>query len=55
VRDLCPDDAGDMTHAHLNSRVEHPERGWDIHVITYDKLTSWAHINENRTDQQLMN
>jgi hypothetical protein len=55
VRDLCAEDAGDLTHAHLNFCVEHPERRWDIHVITYDTFTSRAQRNENDTVRQLTN
>jgi hypothetical protein len=33
--------------------MEHPNRQWDIHMITYDTLMSWAQRNENITVCQL--
>ena len=55
VRNLCAEDAGDLTHTHLNFCVEYPERWWDIHVITYHTFTSQVQRNTNNTAHQLTN
>jgi hypothetical protein len=34
MHELCADQAGNLTHAHINFCVEHPKRRWDIHLIT---------------------
>jgi hypothetical protein len=55
VCDLGTEDAGDLTHAHLNLCVEHHERWCNIHESTYDTLTSLAQRYVNNTVCKLTN
>jgi hypothetical protein len=55
VSNLCTEDAGKLTHAHLKFCIQHLKIWWDIHVITYHTFTSRLQRHENEIHHQLIN
>ncbi len=49
VRDLSSEGGSEFSHTRLNFSRDHPEREWDIHVITYNSLTERAQRNLDGT------
>ena len=53
IRDLNKDQGADITHVQLNFSKAHPDRRWDIHVITYNAFTERAQKNPSGSMRQL--